>query len=126
LEHDYKVLLDGLDGRFVGFAPDAGHMAKGGMDVLGIFRRYHAAIRHVHFKDMAADGTWAEMGKGTIDFPAIVAALRAGGYTGWIMVEDESPRAEISPDAVTLDNGKYVAAAGFTLPPAGPGEDRRR
>jgi inosose dehydratase len=108
-EEDYKVLLDGLDGRFLGFAPDAGHIAKGGMDAPEIFRRYRSAIRHVHFKDMAADGKWAEMGEGIIDFPAILADLRAGGYAGWIMVEDESPRAEISPDAVTTDNGKYMA-----------------
>jgi inosose dehydratase len=110
-EEDYKVLLDGLDGRVVGFAPDAGHIAKGGMDAPEIFRRYRFAIRHVHFKDMAADGTWAQMGQGIIDFPAIIAGLRASGYAGWIMIEDESPRAEISPDAVTTDNGKYMAVA---------------
>jgi inosose dehydratase len=108
VEEDYKVLLDGLDGRFVGFAPDAGHIAKAGMDVLEIFRRYRSAIRHVHFKDMSADWKWAEMGQGVIDFPGIIADLRAGGYTGWIMVEDESPRAELFPDEVTIDNGRYV------------------
>ena len=116
VEEDYRVLLDGLDVQVVGFAPDAGHIAKGGMDAPEIFRRYRSAIRHVHFKDMAADGKWVEMGQGTIDFPAIMADLRANDYAGWIMVEDESPRAEISPDAVTLDNGKYAAACGPHCP----------
>jgi len=125
VQEDYNVLLDGLDGRFVGFAPDAGHIAKGGMDAPEMFRRYRSAIRHVHFKDMAADGTWVEMGRGMIDFPAIVADLRASGYAGWVMIEDESPRAEISPDAVTADNGRYAATAGFTVRPAGPGGDRK-
>jgi len=111
VEEDYKVLLDGLDAKAVGFAPDAGHIAKGGMNVVEIFRRYRPAIRHVHFKDMAADGTWAEMGRGVIDFPTIVADLHQGCYAGWIMVEDESPRAEVDPDLVTDENGRYVTRA---------------
>ncbi|MCC6443497.1 MAG: sugar phosphate isomerase/epimerase [Armatimonadetes bacterium] len=107
-EEDYRVLLDGLDAVAVGFAPDAGHIARGGMDPVKIFGEYRPLIRHVHFKDMDSSGGWAEMGQGMIDFPAIVASLHETGYTGWIMVEDESPRAESDPDAVTLDNGRYV------------------
>ena len=64
----------------------------------------------VHFKDMGDDGIWTEMGRGAIDFPALVRDLRRTDYTGWIMVEDESPRAEDEPDEVTRENGRYVAA----------------
>ena len=31
------------------------------------------------------------------------------GYDGWIMVEEDSDKAKVDPDAVTLANGKYVA-----------------
>lgn len=107
---DYAALMDGLSAGPVGFAPDAGHIAKGGMDPVAIFKKYAPAIRHVHFKDMRADGVWAEMGEGNIDFAGIVAVLKEHGYHGWIMVEDESPRAEVEPDAVTRMNGKNLAA----------------
>lgn len=110
IAEDYKILMDGLDSSLVGYAPDAGHIAKGDMDPVAIFREYAPAIQHVHFKDMTADGTWAEMGAGCIDFDAIVSGLESGGYQGWIMVEDESPRAEIDPDAVTRANGEYLKA----------------
>ena len=110
IAEDYKVLMDGLDASVVGFAPDAGHIAKGGMDPVAIFREYGATIQHVHFKDMRQDGTWAEMGAGDIDFAGIVGGLVQQNYEGWIMVEDESPRAEIDPDAVTRANGEYLKA----------------
>ena len=105
---DYAYLLEHLDPAFVGFAPDAGHIAKGGMDPTEIFRTYRSLIRHVHYKDMTPDGIWTEMGTGSIDFSTITANLRETGYSGWIMIEDESPRAENDPDGVTRRNGRYV------------------
>lgn len=105
---DYEVLLEGLDDRVVGFAPDFGHIAKGEMDPVGVCRQYASLIRHVHFKDMTLDGTWAEMGMGSIDFKGIVRVLESTGYAGWVMVEDESPRAETDPDKVTMENGEYI------------------
>jgi inosose dehydratase len=109
VEEDYKVMLDGLAAGAVGYAPDAGHIAKGGMDPVKIFREAIGLIRHVHFKDMDPSGKWIEMGRGAIDFPAIVAILQKARYGGWIMLEDESPLAETDPDAATLLNGKYIA-----------------
>ena len=108
VEDDYRLLLDSLDTSLVGFAPDAGHVAKGGMDVADIFRTYAGVIKHVHYKDMLADGTWAEMGKGSIDFLKIAEILTESGYSGWIMIEDESPRAEETPDEVTQENAEYL------------------
>ena len=110
IAEDYKILMDGLDTSVVGYAPDAGHIAKGGMEPVEIFKEYASVIGHVHFKDMEENGTWAEMGQGCIDFAAIVSGLKAHDYQGWIMVEDESPRAEVDPDAVTNANGEYLKA----------------
>jgi inosose dehydratase len=105
---DYTMLLDGLNTDVVKFAPDAGHIAKGGMDPVTIIKKYASVIGHVHFKDMDNNGVWTEMGKGSIDFSGIVKVLEEAGYNGWIMVEDESPQAELEPDAVTLANGEYL------------------
>lgn len=108
IEEDYKILLDALDANVVGFAPDAGHIANGGMDPVEVFRTYRPLIRHAHFKDMARPDDWAPMGEGVIDFPALVRLLNETGFDGWIMVEEESVRAETEPDAVTVENGEYV------------------
>jgi inosose dehydratase len=105
---DYEVLLDGLDPEIVGFTPDAGHLAAGGMDPLEIITRYRERVDHVHFKDVAADGTWAATGEGRIDFPAMVSYLRDTGYGGWIVFEDESPSVELDPDLGARRNGAYA------------------
>ncbi|HTX36195.1 MAG TPA: sugar phosphate isomerase/epimerase family protein [Bryobacteraceae bacterium] len=47
-------------------------------------------IVHVHAKDCTVEGhtpAWCELGKGSIDWPGQVAALRADGYAGWISLE---------------------------------------
>jgi len=56
IKEDYLVLLDSLDSRIVGFAPDAGHIAKGGMDAIEIFNTYRSLIKHIHFKDITTSG----------------------------------------------------------------------
>ncbi len=104
-----QVLLVSKHLPLIGFSlPDFGHIAKGDMDPVGVCKQYASAIRHVHFKDMTPDGTWAEMGKGSIDFEGIVDVLERAGFDGWVMVEDESARAEQDPDGVTKENGQYV------------------
>jgi inosose dehydratase len=112
---DYEILLDGLDDRVVGYAPDSGHIAAGGIDVYALLETYRSTIAHVHFKDIDAAGEWAAMGAGVIDFPRIVTMLRDTGYTGWIMVEEESAAAESEPDAATLQNGDYLRQALWPL-----------
>lgn len=108
---DYDVLFEGLDARYVGYAPDTGHIAAGNMDVQAVIRQTLPLIRHVHFKDIGADGQWRKMGDGIINHPAIVRLLQESGYDGWVMVEEESAEAVADPDGVTRHNGTYVQEA---------------
>ncbi|MEM9160794.1 MAG: sugar phosphate isomerase/epimerase family protein [Verrucomicrobiota bacterium] len=107
-EEDYKVLLGGLDNRYIGYIPDAGHIAKGGMDPLSIIREYYDAVVHVHYKDMYQDGRWAPLGRGDIDDQEITRFLVERGYEGWIVVEDECDEAVVDPDQIASDDGVYV------------------
>ena len=60
------------------------------------------------FKDRKADGSWAVMGEGEIDYPGIVRYLEETRYGGWIMVEDESPLAGEDSDGVVMMDGEYM------------------
>ncbi len=107
-DDDYGILLDGLDASVVGWIPDCGHIAKVGMDPLQKIRDYRSLVCHIHYKDMDAEGTWQEMGHGAIDYHGITQLLVDTGYTGWIVVEDESDRAIPQPDEVTIDDWNWL------------------
>lgn len=106
---DYRILLEGLPAE-LGFTPDLGHIVAGGMDPLDVLRTYRDRINHIHYKDRAAEGEWAPTGEGTIDFPAVTDYLARSGYSGWIVMEDESPNAEADPDRAVMNNGSYARA----------------
>lgn len=104
---DYEVLLAGLNEK-LGWVPDCGHIARAGMDPLALIREHRALVKHIHYKDMDANGNWTEMGKGVIDYKAITSFLVDTDYSGWIVVEDESDRAIPEPDQVTLDDWAWI------------------
>ncbi|WP_261305966.1 sugar phosphate isomerase/epimerase family protein [Paenibacillus andongensis] len=109
-EEDYGILFAGLDDRYVGYCPDSGHIARGGMDPVKIFTEQMSQIKHVHFKDYDLQTSeWRTMGKGTIPHPELISLLKQSGYQGWIMVEEESAYAETHPDEATRENGRYLS-----------------
>jgi len=105
---DYEALLGGLDSKVIGWTPDVGHIANGGMDPLEIMRQYAALINHLHYKDWDGQPEFAVMGEGKIDFVGITRWLRDRGFSGWIVCEDEGLRAVDDPDGVTFADGDYV------------------
>ncbi len=105
--NDYSVLLAGLNDR-LGWVPDIGHIERAGIDSLALLKDHRELVRHIHYKDMNKDGTWAEMGHGAIDFLAITRFLMDTGYSGWIVVEDEADRAIPHPDEVATDDWTWL------------------
>jgi inosose dehydratase len=72
----------------IGFCPDVAHLAAGGGDPAALIRKYGERINHVHLKDLTRDPmAFRPLGRGELDLPDIVAALRETGYDGWLMVE---------------------------------------
>lgn len=104
---DYEVLLSGLSAA-VGFTPDLGHIARGGMDPVSVVQRYRERVNHVHAKDLDSNGKWALIGSGIVPVAEVVELLQRTGYEGWVVLEDESEMAERDPDAAAAHLGRYV------------------
>lgn len=91
----------------VGLCLETGHMLLAGADLLEALERWAARINHVHLKDarmdvmrtMIADGAplsdiwereaFCALGEGDVDLAAVLQALRATGYEGWLVVEQD-------------------------------------
>jgi inosose dehydratase len=97
-----------LSAKHIGYTPDVGHIAKAGMDPLTIIKQYRELVNLVHYKDMHADGQWAQTGEGVIQLKEITEYLVHSGYQGWIVMEDECDQAITDPDGVTRKDGEYV------------------
>jgi inosose dehydratase len=101
---DYDSLMKRLDPE-VGWVPDTGHILRGGMNLLDTIATYRDRIRYLHLKDVDEVGTWAMMGKGLCEIPAVVSAVQAGPrFTGWIVAEEESEEAGRDPSGAVRRN----------------------
>ncbi|HEV2713129.1 MAG TPA: TIM barrel protein [Gaiellaceae bacterium] len=97
---EIERLLESTD---VDLLLDTGHAVAGGGDPGEALRRWRDRIGHVHVKDVrleilrrAADwddawqnGVFCELGTGDVDLGTFLSDLVAGGYDGWIVVEQD-------------------------------------
>jgi sugar phosphate isomerase/epimerase len=73
---------------------DIAWVIKGGADPFAWIASHGARITAVHVKDIAPAGTnadedgWADVGSGTVDWPAVMAALKATPARHFIMEHD--------------------------------------
>lgn len=80
-----------LDPR-VGMCLDIGHDTRNGKDPVADLKKYHTRVFDVHLKDVTGDtslGYSVEVGRGIIDIPAFIKALREVNYTGVVSLEHE-------------------------------------
>lgn len=85
------ALLARTDDR-LGFEPDVGWAAVGGVDPAALIDRYADRITHVHVADAdVARGASVALGEGDVDLNAVVASARAADAT-WLVYEHDDPR----------------------------------
>ncbi len=86
---EFEALVDGFTHPRLALNFDIGHFFCVGVDPAGAARRLAPHIRHVHIEDIAPSREHKHLvpGRGAINYPAVLAALRDAGYDGWITVE---------------------------------------
>ncbi len=85
----YDFLLGGTDPALVLFEMDLFWIRKAGHDPFAYFSRYPGRFPMVHVKDMDEFGTMVDVGKGRIDWKAIIARRGEAGIRHWFVEHDE-------------------------------------
>lgn len=85
---DFDVFFSAA--KHVGLTVDTAHLVKSGItDVAKLIRDFSGVIDNIHAKDYS-QGEWRILGRGTLDFNSIIAALQDINYDGWLCVDEES------------------------------------
>ena len=121
-----------LEGSAISLCLDTGHLLIGGTDPAELTRQAPERVAHTHFKDVndqvAAQvrsgrltytegvrrGLYRPLGRGDVDFAAIVSHLRGRDYDGWYVLEQDTiltgePRGE-GPVSEVRESAGYLRA----------------
>jgi sugar phosphate isomerase/epimerase len=86
----FDILLEDVEPDLLGFELDLYWVVNGGKDPISYFESHPGRFPALHVKDMAEDGSFADVGTGRLDFPAIFAHAERGGVQQWL-VEHDAP-----------------------------------
>jgi inosose dehydratase len=124
-------LMNRTDPALLGLCLDTGHAAFGGGNPLQTFDKWHSRIWHMHLKDCdpairararqekwdyptsVRNGVFCELGKGEVDFPAVVDRLRRIAYDGWLVVEQDVLPSMGTPAESAGRNRAYLRSLGL-------------
>ncbi len=126
---DLHELLRRAPAPLVKLVWDVGHALYAGIDPIEVVRAYPERIAYIHLKDVDGavlntlreqrlgfeDGirrrVFTELGHGLLDVPGLLAALRAIGYDGWLMVEQDSTW--LAPAASARASREFLRSLGL-------------
>lgn len=88
----YDLMLEQTDPEQVTFQLDAYWIKKGGGDLSDYLTRYPGRFSTCHMKDIDAEGDFADVGDGLIDFPRFTREAIAQGAEHFFVERDNPPQ----------------------------------
>ncbi len=112
-------VMDASDPRYVGLELDTAHYVAGGGDPAEAILHYRDRLLFLHLKDVVdlpvdTPGVkypfkFVELGRGRVNFPAVMDALRKTKYSGWAIVElDKVPDKSRTPKECAAISKVYL------------------
>ena len=125
---EVEALAGRLPDTGAGLCLDVGHYLVGGGEPARAIRAFGPLITHVHLKDVDAsvlarlrsgelggfgeavrERIFTELGNGALDLHGVLTTLDVIGYTGWLMVEQDS--SWLHPSEAAAVGGRVLAYA---------------
>ncbi len=130
---EIETLLHETHPSLLGLVFDSGHYCYGAgeCDVLAGLRHYAERIWYIHFKDCQPEvaararaekwdyftalrhGVFCELGRGGVDFPAMLGWLKERGYQGYTLVEQDVLPGMGAPKESARRNREYLRSIGI-------------
>jgi inosose dehydratase len=129
---EIRTLLDLTDPRWLGLVFDSGHYCYGSgtcdVDIAAALERFGDRVWYIHLKDCEPEiarraraeqwdylaalrhGVFCELGKGCVDFPALLRHLGERDYQGYVLVEQDILPGMGSPKDSARRNREYLSS----------------
>jgi inosose dehydratase len=119
------------DPSLLGLVFDCGHYRFGRGDPVEGLKKHRNRVWHFHFKDYHPEigkqgvkegwdyfqsvsaGVFCKLGKGNVNFPALLAELEKIGYNGWGVVGQDVLPGMGKPNESAQRNRDYLASIGL-------------
>jgi inosose dehydratase len=112
-------VMDASDPRYVGLELDTAHYVAGGGDPAEAILHYRERLLFLHLKDVVDlppntpdvkyPFKFVELGRGRVNLPALMGALRKTKFKGWAIVElDRVPDQSRTPEECAEISKKYL------------------
>lgn len=127
---EIATLLDLTSSDWLGLVFDAGHYVHGtgreDVDLVAALDRFRERIWYIHLKDLEPNvarrsrekewdyftamrnGLYPELGKGCVDFPALLRWLAKNNYRGYMLVEQDILPGMGTPKESAARNREYI------------------
>jgi inosose dehydratase len=126
--HEIARILELTDPEYVSWIPDVAHLNLGGGDPIGLMTDHYDRIVAVHLKDTEPSYSgytgltptqemhrekilYKDLGAGGVDLPGVWQLLQDRGYSGWITLDLDPPRANEGEGTIEEKlriNARYV------------------
>jgi inosose dehydratase len=113
-------VMEATHPKLVSLLLDIAHYQQGGGDPVAAVARHRDRIRVLHLKDVVSplpgdtrparqSYRWVELGRGKVDVPGVIAALRRISWSGPALIElDAVTDSSLTPKDCAAVNKKYV------------------
>merc|ERR1712014_279931 len=106
-EDEMERALNDLPADLVSLCLDTGHCTYAGMDAVEKFKKHHARIPYMQLKDIdgavlkkmqdtkgsfwdgVTAGIFCILGQGSVDYPALLRAMKETGFSGYATIEQD-------------------------------------
>ena len=110
-ERGTRLILENTDPEYVSLCVDTYWVKHGGGDPLEFLEKHGDRVAYVHLKDGTEEGMkktppeFVELGRGIIDFPAIIEKVKSLGVE-WVVVEQD--RTSLTPKESMTISLRYL------------------
>jgi len=107
-EYGFDLLFANSDPQNVQSELDSYWVKKGGESPVAYLQKYTGRVPLLHIKDMAANGDFAEIGNGTMNWDDIFNAAESTGVQHYIVEQDICPGDSLASVQLSVENLKKM------------------